>query len=114
MQQSKANVTYLPYEEFSQVLAGNKTLDVQRPIVVLTEDYPLPGETFPQQEQLQRIGQTQQLFANKLLVLALRSDYELKELTKNSVISTYICAYSSRSVSAKEIAKQLLEEKNTF
>ena len=114
LQQSKAKVTYLPYEQFSQILAGNKTLDVQRPIVVLTEDYPLPGETFPQQEQLQRIDQTQQLLANNLMVLALRSDYELKELTKNSEISTYICAYSSRSASAKELAKQLLEEKMPF
>jgi hypothetical protein len=48
------------------------------------------------------------------MILALRSDYELKELSKKSEISTYICAYSSRSVSAKEAAKQLLEEKNTF
>lgn len=114
LQQSKAKVTYLAYEEFSQVLAGKKTLDAQLPIVVLTEDYPLPGETFPQQEQLQRIEQTQQFLANKLLVLALRSDYELKELSKRSEISTYICAYSSRSVSAKAMAKKLLEEKNTF
>jgi beta-N-acetylhexosaminidase len=110
LQQSKAKVTYLAYDQFSEVLAGNKTLDVQRPIVVLTEDYPLPGETFPQQEQLQRIEQTQQLFANKLMVLALRSDYEFKELSQKCEISTYICAYSSRSVSAKEIAKQLLAE----
>ncbi|MCJ8296233.1 MAG: glycoside hydrolase family 3 protein [Colwellia sp.] len=114
LQQSKAKVTYLAYEQFSQVLAGNKTLDVQRPIVVLTEDYPLPGETFPQQEQAQRIEQTQQIFADKLIVLALRSDYEFKELSQKTEISTYACAYSSRSVSAKEIAKQLLEEKNTF
>jgi len=114
LQQSKAKVTYLAYDEFSQVLAGKQTLEVQQPIVVLTEDYPLPGETFPQQEQLQRIEQTQHLFANKLMVLALRSDYELKELNKKCEISTYICAYSSRSVSAKEIVKQLLEEKNTF
>jgi beta-N-acetylhexosaminidase len=114
LQQSKANVIYLPYEEFSQVLTGNKILDVQRPIVVLTEDYPLPGETFPQQEQLHRIEQTHQLFTNKLMILALRSDYELKDLSNKNEISTYICAYSSRSVSAKEIAKQLLEEKNTF
>jgi len=114
LQESKAKVTYLAYEEFSQVLAGKKILDAQLPIVVLTEDYPLPGETFPQQEQLQRIEQTQQFLANKLLVLALRSDYELKELSKRSEISTYICAYSSRSVSAKAMAKQLVEEKNTF
>jgi beta-N-acetylhexosaminidase len=114
LQQSKAKFTNLAYEEFTQVLAGKKTLDVQRPIVVLTEDYPLPGETFPQQEQLHRIEQTQKSLANKLMILALRSDYELKELSKKSEISTYICAYSSRAVSAKEIAKQLLEEKNTF
>lgn len=110
LQQSKAKVTYLAYEQFSQVLKGNETLDVQRPIVVLTEDYPLPGENFPQQEQLQRIEQTQQLFADKLMILALRSDYELTELSQKNAISTYICAYSSRSVSAKELAKQLLTE----
>ncbi|MBU2893169.1 glycoside hydrolase family 3 protein [Colwellia sp. D2M02] len=114
LQQSNAKVTYLPYEEFSQVLAGNKTLDIERPLVILTEDYPLPGETFPQQEQLQRIEQAQQLFTNKLMVLALRSDYELKELSQKCAINTYVCTYSSRSVSARELAKRLLEEKYTF
>ncbi|NQY89110.1 MAG: glycoside hydrolase family 3 protein [Colwellia sp.] len=113
LQQSKAKVTYLPYEEFSQVLAGNKVIDVQRPMVLLSEDYPLPGETFPQLEQCFRIKKTQQLFGEKLLVLALRSDYELKKLNQETEISTYICTYSSRSVSAKALAKQLVGIKTT-
>ena len=113
LQQSKAKVSYLPYEDFSQVLTGNKTLDLQRPIVLLTEDYPLPGETFPQKEQLHRIEKTINLFGKKLMVLALRSDYELNKLNQSSEISTYICAYSSRSVSAKILAKQLIEENIT-
>jgi beta-N-acetylhexosaminidase len=111
LQQLNAKVTYLSHEQFSQVVAGNITLDVQRPIVVLTEDYPLPGESFPLKEQTQRIEQTQKLFANKLIVLALRSDYELKDLNQKGELSTYVSAYSSRSVSAKEIAKQLVKIK---
>ena len=109
LQQLNAKATYLPFEEFSQVLAGNKRIETQRPIVLLTEDYPLPGETFPQQPQILRIEQTQQLFGKKLLVLALRSDYELNKLSQTSEVSTYICAYSSREVSAKVMAKQLVK-----
>lgn len=111
LQQLNAKVTYLPYQEFSDVLKGDKPVDLEKAIVILTEDYPLPGETFPQQEQWQRLERTQQLFGKKMMVLALRSDYEL---TKDSPISTYVCAYSSRSTSAKELAKQLLEDKFTF
>ena len=113
LQQSRANFTYLPYEEFSQVLTGNKIIDVQRPLIVLTEDYPLPGETFPQKEQYHRIEKTHKLFGKHLIVLALRSDYELSELNKTSKISTYICAYSSRQISAKELAKQLVGQQST-
>jgi beta-N-acetylhexosaminidase len=111
LQQLNAKVTYLPYQEFSDVLKGDKPVDLEKAIVILTEDYPLPGETFPQQEQWQRLERTQQLFGKKMMVLALRSDYEL---TKDSPISTYVCAYSSRSTSAKELAKQLLEDKFIF
>ena len=105
LQQLNAKVTYLPFEDFSQVLTGDKHIDVQRPIVILSEDYPLPGETFPQQAQLLRIKEAQQLFGKKLLVLALRSDYELNKLSEKNEISTYVCAYSSRSVSAKAACK---------
>ncbi|NQZ23361.1 MAG: glycoside hydrolase family 3 protein [Colwellia sp.] len=113
LRQLGARVTYLPYEDFSQILAGNKPIDSQRLMVLLTEDYPLPGDVFPQQEQCFRIKQAQQIFGKKLLLLALRSDYELKKVSQTSEISTYICAYSSRSVSAKTLAKQLLEQQIT-
>ncbi|MCP4321561.1 MAG: glycoside hydrolase family 3 protein [Alteromonadales bacterium] len=111
LQQSNAKFTFLPYAEFSRVLTGDTPIDIERPIVILTEDYPLPGETYPQEEQQHRIEKTRQLFGKKLLILALRSDYELPQISE---ISTYVCAYSSRSASAKELAKQLLKERFTF
>jgi len=100
-----ANFIPLSYEYFSTILSGESQLNIAHPLIMLTEDYPLPGEDFDLESQLQRVKQSHAIFGNELLVLALRSDYELKKINE---LGTYVCAYSSRSVSAKALAKQLL------
>ena len=100
-----ANFTPISYVEFTEVLAHEDSVDFTSPVVLVTEDYPLPGEDFYTEEQLLRVTKACQLFGKRLIVLSLRSDYELANFTE---VSSYICAYSSRSVSAKSSAKTLL------
>ena len=101
-----ANFTIVSYQQMTDILNGNSDYPFDSPLVLLTEDYPLPGEDFDQINQLQRIKDIQQKFNEKLLILALRSDYELAKL---SDVHTYICAYSSRVDSAKSLANSLIK-----
>lgn len=94
----------IPYYQFSEVLANRRHLADDHPIVIVTEDYPLPGEDFYSFEQVNRVKKAHQLFAERVIVLSLRSDYELDDFNE---IHTYICAYSSRAVSAKSLAKAI-------
>ena len=77
--------------------------------MLITEDYPLPGEDFYSEEQLNRVKAAHNLFDDKLVVLALRSDYELAHFPD---LNTYICTYSSRAASAKALAKSLIYPPN--
>ncbi len=73
-------------------------------IIVVTEDYPLPGEDFEkkkQQDCVRRLIQTQN---EKLVVVGLRSPYELEEYPD---LSCYVSSYSSRTCSALAAAELL-------
>ena len=72
-------------------------------IIVVTEDHPLPGEDFEKTLQIQRV---QQLLQNKtlcdrLIILALRSPYDLLEF---GAAQCYISTHSGRSCSARAAA----------
>ncbi|MEW6990176.1 glycoside hydrolase family 3 protein [Colwelliaceae bacterium 6441] len=109
LQLRKANFTPISYVNFTEMINSKNTLDPSLPIVIVTEDYPLPGEDFYNEDQLNRVKEAHQLFGKRLIVLSLRSDYEL---AKFSTVSSYICAYSSRAVSAKSLAKTLISPSN--
>lgn len=102
LREQNAHFTPLPYFQFSEVLTEQRHLESDHPIVIVTEDYPLPGEDFYSHEQVNRVIKAHQLFGERIIVLSLRSDYELADFNE---ICTYICAFSSRSVSAKSLAK---------
>ncbi|RZM81449.1 beta-glucosidase [Pseudoalteromonas rubra] len=80
------------------------TEPLAEPLVLITEDYPLPGESFDVVAQQQRVQQALQKWPDKVIVIAMRSDYEI---TQYADLSTYVCAYSSRAVSARAMAEQL-------
>ncbi|GLX79788.1 hypothetical protein tinsulaeT_31280 [Thalassotalea insulae] len=105
LKQLNANVELLSFEHFLELLNGKGQLNNAAPLVILTEDYPLPGEDFDQQSQTERIKQALELFGDNVIVLALRSDYHLAQLPE---LSSYICSYSSRKESAKALAYTLL------
>ncbi|MPM68822.1 hypothetical protein SDC9_115756 [bioreactor metagenome] len=86
-----------------------KDLDVLQSataLVVVTEDYPLPGEDFEKQAQQQLVKMLCERYSEKLIVVGLRSPYELSLYPKHV---TYLCAYSSRTCSAIAAAQVLLE-----
>jgi beta-N-acetylhexosaminidase len=77
-------------------------------LVIVTEDYPLPGEDFQKEKQQSLVKKLSEKYGAKTIILGLRSSYELS-LYPESV--TYLCAYSSRTCSAHEGAVLLAERR---
>ncbi|MCK5153622.1 MAG: hypothetical protein KAQ93_04625 [Spirochaetales bacterium] len=101
--------TFLSHEEASNIKTGIYT--EASAIVVVTEDYPLPGEDFDKQEQQKLVIRLASQYSDKMIILGLRSSYEITFYPKNV---TYLCSYSSRSCSAREAARILSERRNSF
>ncbi|MGH0053427.1 MAG: glycoside hydrolase family 3 protein [Sphaerochaetaceae bacterium] len=91
-----------------QVARELELLESAPVLVVVTEDYPLPGEDFEKQAQQQLVQDLCNRYSEKLIIIGLRSPYELS-LYPTQV--TYLCSYSSRTCSAKAAAQVLLEGK---
>ncbi|TMO84344.1 glycoside hydrolase family 3 protein [Pseudoalteromonas spongiae] len=103
LQQRTSKVNLLPFDEFLTLLEGcDETIST--PLVIVTEDYPLPGESFDVAEQKQLVQRALKRFGKQVVVIAMRSDYELTDYAE---LATYICAYSSRVCAAKYIASLL-------
>ncbi|MGE4584707.1 MAG: glycoside hydrolase family 3 protein [Sphaerochaeta sp.] len=92
-----------------QVDTEKVLLDAAAAILVITEDYPLPGEDFDKQAQQELVRRLCGQYGKKLIIIGLRSPYELSLYPKNV---TYLCSYSSRTCSAKAAAKYVLERKD--
>ncbi len=73
------------------------------PVVLISEDYPLPGSQLNLGRQRERV---QQLLAAGLrpVLLGLRSDDELRFYAG---LGTYLCSYSSRRCAAQALAERL-------
>lgn len=100
-----ANVSaVLSFTQLQDYLAGERLLDDAQIMVLITEDYPLPGEQFDLTQQQQRVQQALSLLGDRLIVIGMRSDYELAHYPQ---LATYVCAYSSRACSAEYIAELL-------
>ncbi len=101
--------TFVNFKKNSEVYSFENTnyeiLNSFEIIILITEDYPLPGEDFDKKEQVIRVNDILEKFNRKTLLLGFRSSYEL-ELFPN--VNNYMCAYSSRNTSAKAAAEKLL------
>ncbi|MDQ9093207.1 glycoside hydrolase family 3 protein [Pseudoalteromonas haloplanktis] len=100
----KRQFTAVSFVEFKQLLNAEAQLKTADKIVIVTEDYPLPGEQFDVVAQTQRVQQALALWPEQVIVVAMRSDYELADYAN---LGTYVCAYSSRPISAQHIARLL-------
>ncbi len=73
-------------------------------LVLVTEDYPLPGEDFETSAQQDLVRRTVAAAPEKCVVVGLRSPYEARTY---SGLKAYLCAFSSRPCSARAAARAL-------
>lgn len=110
LQQSAAQhgvqVHLLALQQLQQLLRGQQQLPADQLLLLVTEDYPLPGEQLDIAAQQARVQQACQLWPQQLLVLGLRSDTELAAYPD---LTTYLCSYSSRRCSSIAAAKALFK-----
>jgi beta-N-acetylhexosaminidase len=103
------DVRFFAYEEIADMPgAVMEALEGAAALVVVTEDYPLPGEDFRKEKQQILVQELAKKFGDKLIILGLRSSYELSCYPESV---SYLCSYSSRTCSAREGAHILAERK---
>ncbi len=100
---------FLTHEEASD--SGNQQLKEADAIVVVTEDYPLPGEDFEKAAQQKLVRDLSTRYGDKTIILGLRSSYELSGYPEDI---SYLCSSSSRSCSARAAARILHSRQETF
>lgn len=103
LRQQQADVTALSYAQLQQRLSEGD--DIPWPLVVVTEDYPLPGSQLDLAKQQQRLAHLAATLGDKLLVVAFRHDDELRQQPQ---VQNYLCCYSSRRCAATAAARALL------
>lgn len=98
----------MKFLEMHQAKSQSKELENSKIILLVTEDYPLPGEDMEKKEQQKLVQKCLEQYREKCVIVGLRSPYELLEY-RGSL--TYLCSYSSRICSAEAVAKLLIEER---
>jgi len=104
--QSSLALEFWSYATLQQRLAAGKPLASGQVLVLVTEDYPLPGDQIDLAAQQKKVQQAVFLWQQQVMVLALRSDTELVSYPE---LATYLCTYSSRRCSALAAAKILID-----
>ncbi len=106
--QYRPHSTVLSYEDaYENVHRSNEMVSYDI-IIAVTEDYPLPGEDFAKEEQQALVQKLVAHYNDSLMIIGLRSAYELMQYHN---AKCYICAYSSRTCSAKAMADMLFSKK---
>lgn len=93
------DIRVISAEEF---LSGAAILPGDRPIIAVTENYPLPGMDFDQASQIEIVNRLAS--RQDLIVVALRDPYELRHMPD---VQTYLCAFSFRPPAAQAAAEAL-------
>lgn len=94
----------LSFERLNTLLNSQENHTLTKPLVIVTEDYPLPGESFDVADQQQLVKRALEKYGDQVIVVAMRSDYELEHY---DALATYVCCYSSRVCAAKHLASLL-------
>ena len=98
------NIEFLELDEAKKLKSSS--LEDARLILLVTEDYPLPGEDMEKKEQQEFVRHTLDLYREKCVIIGLRSPYELLHYQGKL---TYLCSYSSRTCSAEAVARVLID-----
>ena len=97
-----SELTVVPAEEFDV-----DALPAAGAILAVTENYTLPGMDFDRSLQAQIARALHEDAGDRLIVVALRDPYELKDFPE---IGTYLCSFSFRPCAAQAAAEVLLGE----
>ncbi|MGY0398904.1 MAG: glycoside hydrolase family 3 protein [Ostreibacterium sp.] len=99
------NLTQYKFVDYNKIdrFIGAEIID-DYPIILITENYPIAGYDHDIKQQAEIVQQIVDRFGDRVVVIALRSDYEY---THYKNLKTYVCAYSSRPVSATVVADLL-------
>ncbi len=93
------------HEELTAEASLQKNLAGSGLILAVTEDYLIPGADFDTNSQKRLIQAILGRFAEKTMVVALRSPYELSAYPQ---LGTYLCTCSSRPCAAEAAARAVL------
>ncbi|WP_085902839.1 glycoside hydrolase family 3 protein [Kiloniella majae] len=105
---SSSDIEILSEEDLQEYLAGRRCFGEGDVVIGVTEDYPLPGMDYDVDFQKERLEKLVQMTEGKMVVCALRSDYELRSCPD---LSTYVASYSSRACSARAMARFIIRAK---
>ena len=94
----------ISYELIDSFLASDNSDNL--PIVLITENYPIAGYDHDVEEQAVVVNKLVAKYAERVIVIALRSAYELEQFPG---LQTYVCGFSSRPVTALAVADILAE-----
>lgn len=100
LHENKVNFKLIKYANIDGFLNTENTDEL--PIILITENYPIAGYDHDVEAQARIVNKMIDKYGDRVIVVGLRSDYELGQYIG---LKTYICAYSSRPVSAKIVAK---------
>lgn len=103
LEKNQCAFTEVAYEHISVFLGAERL--IKTPVIIVTEDYPLPGSDYDADKQAHIVRRAIEKFSDDVIVIALRSHYELQQFSQ---VATYVCAYSSRACSARAAARELL------
>jgi beta-N-acetylhexosaminidase len=106
LERYQCQFTEIRYDLLETLFSADSYCRIDQPLVIVTEDYPLPGLDYDADKQALIVQQAVRKFGDSVIVIALRSDYELAHFPE---LPTYICTYSSRACSAIAAAHALLE-----
>lgn len=107
LQRANCPFEQITYSDLPSLFDSSSSYDGPLPLVLITEDYPLPGLDYDAGQQALLVQQALAKFGDQVIVIGLRSDYELAGFPR---LSTYLCAYSSRACSAKAAATRLVAD----
>ena len=96
------SVRFVDYESVS---TSKEILKQAKTILIITENYPLPGEYFTGEDQYRCVHFLLRNYRDKCMIIGLRSAYEVFDYPKDV---SYISTFSSRSCSAVEMAKMIV------
>lgn len=104
-----SSIQFLSYEDLET--GNNHMLNSAAAVIMVSEDYPLPGEDFEKKEQQALIKELAARYGDKMIILGLRSSYEM-DLYPEDI--SYLCSYSSRECSARAMAEILISRRDVF